>query len=285
MPSEYLLRGDIAVLDYRCDARPHDVPFTEVHERFSLSYVRCGSFGCRAHGRQFDLIAGGFLVGHPGDEFSCSHDHHVCGDECLSIQLDAGVVGSLPGRARAWQIGALPPLGELSLAGEFVQGVASGGTDVGLDEAALWLVFRFLRLNADDAKRPVSVSSRQRRAMLQAADWIDQHSAEDMSLATAARAMGLSPFHFLRTFKAVTGLTPHQQLIRARLRRGARRLLEDDGPVTDIALKVGFTDVSNFINSFRRAVGIPPSQFRRLQRAERNIFRAKVDEERLHIRA
>jgi AraC family transcriptional regulator len=39
-----------------------------------------GSFGCRTRGRCFELVVGSILVGHPGDEFICTHDH-VCGDE------------------------------------------------------------------------------------------------------------------------------------------------------------------------------------------------------------
>jgi AraC-like DNA-binding protein len=285
MASEILLEGDVVVLDYRCDAEPHDAPFAEVHERFSISYVRCGSFGCHTQGHQFDLVAGGFLLGAPGDEFTCSHDHHVCGDRCLSIQLGPDVAGTLPGPASAWRIGALPPLAELSLAGEFVLRVAGGGAEFGLDEAALWLAARFLLLGVDTNRGTGPLASRQRRAMVEAADWIDAHSCEDIDLATAARAAGLSPFHFLRMFKAVTGITPHQHLVRARLRRAAQRLLDDDVPITDVALDVGFADLSNFINRFRRAAGVSPSRFRRLPKHDRKIFQAQFDGAPLPFRA
>jgi AraC family transcriptional regulator len=195
MPSETPLQGDVVVLDYRCDAAPHDAPFVEVHERFSISYVRRGSFGCHTQGRQFDLVAGGFLLGSPGDEFTCSHDHHVGGDECLSIQLNPDIADSLPGPLSAWRVGGLPPLGVLSLAGEFVQRVAAGGTEFGLDEAALWLTSRFLLLGADAHGNAAPVASRLRRAMMEAADWIEDRSAEDVDLATAARAAGFSGHH------------------------------------------------------------------------------------------
>ena len=287
MPSEVLHQGGVVVLDYRCDAQPHDAPFVEAHERFSISYIRRGSFGCHTQGRQFDLVAGGFLLGSPGDEFKCSHDHHVCGDECLSVQLSPEVAESLPGRSTDWRIGALPPVAELSLLGEFVQHVAEGGADLGLDEAALWLAARFLLLSADARAAPgaAALASRRRRAMLRAADWIDDRSAEDVDLSKAAGAAGLSPYHFLRTFKAVIGITPHQHLVRARLRRAARRLLDDDASITDVALDVGFADLSNFINSFRRATGVSPSRFRQLPKGDRNFFQAKFERERLLARA
>ncbi|MBC7976469.1 MAG: AraC family transcriptional regulator, partial [Myxococcales bacterium] len=91
-------RAGIAVIDYRCEAHRHDKPFTEVHTGFSLSYVRTGSFGYRQCGRAFDLVAGAVLVGNPGDEYVCSHDH-VCGDECISFQLAPAVVESIGVRA------------------------------------------------------------------------------------------------------------------------------------------------------------------------------------------
>ena len=72
----------------------------------------------------------------------------------------------------------------------------------------------------------------------------------------------MSPYHFLRTFKRVTGVTPHQWLLRARLREAARRLAASRAPVTDIALDVGFEDLSNFMRSFRAEFGVSPRRYR-----------------------
>jgi AraC-like DNA-binding protein len=82
------------------------------------------------------------------------------------------------------------------------------------------------------------------------------------TLAGLARSTGLSPYHFLRSFKAVTGVTPHQWLLRARLRDAARRLAHSRTPVTDVALDVGFEDLSNFIRSFHAEFGMSPRRWR-----------------------
>ena len=82
-----LCHGPISVLDYRCNATPADAPFTEQHGAHSISYVRRGTFGYHSRGRSFELVAGAFLIGHRGDEFICTHDHHGGGDECLSFHL------------------------------------------------------------------------------------------------------------------------------------------------------------------------------------------------------
>jgi AraC-like DNA-binding protein len=68
-------------------------------------------------------------------------------------------------------------------------------------------------------------------------------------------AVALSPFHFLRLFSRALGVTPHQYLVRARLRRAARLLAERERRITDVALDVGFADLSNFVRTFHRAAG------------------------------
>ena len=63
------------------------------------------------------------------------------------------------------------------------------------------------------------------------------------------------------------GVTPHQYLVRARLRRAARLLADEERSITDIALDVGFADLSNFVRTFHRAAGVSPSGFRRAAQA------------------
>ena len=141
-----LPHGELRVVDYRCDAGPHSTPFVEVHPGHSLSFVRCGSFGYRTRGKHYELVAGAVLVGYPGDEFMCTHEHHACGDECLSIQFTPALVEGCGGAAGRWLSAAVPPLPELMVLGELAQACASGASEVGLDEAALLFVQRFAEL-------------------------------------------------------------------------------------------------------------------------------------------
>src|SRR4030088_1251537 len=125
-----LQRGSISVSDFRCSAQPEDTPFVEQYACHSVSYVRKGSFGCRTRGRFFELVAGSILVGHPGDEYMCTHDH-VCGDECLSFFLTPELVEAIGDRAEVWQIGSAPPLPELVVLGEAAQRAAGRRERVG----------------------------------------------------------------------------------------------------------------------------------------------------------
>jgi AraC-like DNA-binding protein len=87
-----------------------------------------------------------------------------------------------------------------------------------------------------------------------------------------AREAGLSAFHFLRLFASVLGVTPHQYLVRSRLRHAARLLADHDRAITDVALDVGFGDLSNFVRTFHRAAGVSPRAFRQAAKGERQLL-------------
>jgi AraC family transcriptional regulator len=72
----------------------------------------------------------------------------------------------------------------------------------------------------------------------------------------------MSPYHFLRTFRQVTGMTPHQYLLHTRLHRAATRLRENTDPISVIAYRAGFKDLATFNRRFRRLVGMTPSIYR-----------------------
>jgi AraC-like DNA-binding protein len=129
------------------------------------------------------------------------------------------------------------------------------------------LTERFLEIIADRPARPVKPSPVDRRRAVRAAAWLDEHATSQVSLDDAAAQAGLSAFHFLRVFANVFGVTPHQYLVAARLRRAAARLARTDEPITSIAYAVGFNDLSNFVRTFRAAAGVTPRAFRQGQAA------------------
>jgi AraC family transcriptional regulator len=278
MQARTLIRTEhVTVTDYRCTAGPGAKPFPEMHNGTSLAYVRRGSFGYRYRGRTHELVAGAVLSGHPGDEFTCTHDHHACGDECLSFRLSPSLVESLGDRAALWRQGGLPPLSELMVLGELAQAVAEGGSDVGLDEIGHAFAARFVSLVGGKAS-PADGTPLDRRRAVETALWIDANAGQEIDLAAAAAQAGLSPFHFLRVFTRVLGVSPHQYLVRARLRRAACLLVETDAAVTDVAYESGFADLSNFMRSFRRAAGVTPREFRQTARTKND---GKILQERL----
>ena len=275
-----LVRGDLSVVDYRCDAGPNDRAYPEQHQAFSLSYVRSGSFGCHTRGRSHELVAGSVMVGYPGDEFVCTHDHHIYGDECLSFQFSAELVDGMRERQwdpnKFWRIGALPPQPRLMMIGELAQSAARGHCDLGLDEIGLVFAMRYKELLSGRQPRFATPKPADRRRAVESALWLDACANEDVSLQNAAQQVQLSPFHFLRLFSTVLGVTPHQYLVRARLRRAARLLIETQQSITTIALDAGFADLSNFVRTFHRAAGASPGHFRRAAKGDRKIFQERL---------
>jgi AraC family transcriptional regulator len=185
----------IEVYDYVCSAAPGDRPFAELHEVHSLAYVRKGSFGYRVRGRSFELVAGSILVGRLGDEYMCTHDHHVCGDECLSFQLTASTLEMVGISAATWCVGALPPLPELVVLGELGQAVADGRNDIGLEEVGLVLAARSAEVVGGESRKVSKATARDRRRAVEMAVWLDENAHETIDLQGTAAEAGLSPFH------------------------------------------------------------------------------------------
>lgn len=268
--------ASISVVDYRCTAGPDDAPFVESHTSHSVSYVRKGSFGCSTGGETFELMTGSVMVGHPGDEYMCTHDHHVCGDECISFHFPRAFVESLGRGAEAWRAGAVAPLPELVALGELASSAAEGGSDIGVDEIGLVFAARIVEVVSGQQPKPAKGTVRDRRRAVETARWIDANSHLQIGLDNAAREAGLSPFHFLRLFSNALGVTPHQYLVRSRLRTAARLLADAERAVTDVAYDAGFGDLSNFVRTFHRAAGVSPGHFRRVARGDRKIFQERL---------
>lgn len=94
-------------------------------------------------------------------------------------------------------------------------------------------------------------------------DYIEEHVADELSLATLAALARLSPFHFARAFKQTLGTPPHRYHTGRRIERAKSLLAADELSVTEIALEVGFGETSSFTAAFRRLTGRTPSSFRR----------------------
>jgi AraC-like DNA-binding protein len=100
------------------------------------------------------------------------------------------------------------------------------------------------------------------RRMLRARDAMDRSYAEPLDIPALARIAIASEAHFIRTFRATFGETPHRYLQRRRVERSMFMLRETERSVTEICFAVGFSSLGTFSRTFRAIVGRSPSEYR-----------------------
>jgi len=100
------------------------------------------------------------------------------------------------------------------------------------------------------------------RRLLRARDAMDRAYAEPLNVRAVAAVAHLSEAHFIRSFRAVFGETPHRYLQRRRVERSMFLLRDTDHSVTDVCFDVGFTSRGTFSRMFREIVGETPSDYR-----------------------
>lgn len=100
------------------------------------------------------------------------------------------------------------------------------------------------------------------RRLLRARDVMDRTFAQPLDVASLAEIACLSEAHFIRSFRATFGETPHRYLQRRRVERAMFLLRETDRSVTDVSFDVGFTSLGTFSRTFHDIVGQSPKNFR-----------------------
>jgi AraC-like DNA-binding protein len=105
------------------------------------------------------------------------------------------------------------------------------------------------------------------RRLCRARELLQQLEDPAPTVEEIAREVQISPFHFIRQFEALFGVTPHQYRIQARLDRAKQMLAEGRFSVTDVCMEVGFSSLGSFSTLFTRRFGETPTAFRRRVRA------------------
>ena len=248
------------VSDVQCTAGPRDRPYEEQHSAWSIAVVVRGSFQYHSSCGAALMSPGALLLGNCGQSFECSHEH-ATGDRCLAFHYTPEFFDRCG--VPPFRIPRIPALPELAPWVALAQLAVQAPHKVSFGELAWGLigaVAEVVRPNRNGDRAPGPADERRVSAALR---FIEAHFSEPLTLAQLASTASMSAFHFLRTFRQVTGLTPHQYLLRTRLREAATRLATRPERIIDIALASGFGDLSNFNHAFRAQFGISPRAYRR----------------------
>ncbi|MBP6562952.1 MAG: AraC family transcriptional regulator [Neisseriaceae bacterium] len=127
--------------------------------------------------------------------------------------------------------------------------------ETALSTALVQLMLRHARFVSAQPLLPIS-----QQAVLRVQEYLHVDPTRDVSLTELAELAQLSPWHFLRQFKRVVGMTPHAYLLQLRI-RCARAALQAGKPIALVAQQCGFTDQSHLNRHFKKTVGVTPGAF------------------------
>ncbi|PDQ20956.1 AraC family transcriptional regulator, partial [Mesorhizobium sanjuanii] len=231
------------VSDVVCTAGAGDRPFEEEHRTYCVAAVTSGTFRYRTRQGMAMLAPGAILLGNPGACYECGHEHGA-GDRCLSFHFAPdymeGIIAEVPGARRlgfaAPRLPPLPVLAPLLAEAEAARETAESDAfeDLGLRIAGAVVA---ATTGSMRARRPPS--RRDQKRVAEAVRLIELEADRPLSLAELADGTATSPYHFLRTFRQVAGMTPYQFLLKTRLHRAAVRLRMSNDAISAIAFEAG----------------------------------------------
>lgn len=250
-----------------CSAGPRDRPFEEQHPSVCMAAVMQGSFRYRTTQGDATLAPVAVLLGNHGHCFECGHEHAI-GDRCLSFLFEPGyfetILSAVPGvRSETFPVPRLPPLMALTPAIAAAELARTKRDPDALEETALCFAGKVVSLSASQARSPFVPSHRDQQRIAAVLRRIEREAHLPLALADLSEEASMSRYHFLRTFRHVVGLTPHQFILRTRLHTAAVELRRSLRPILDIALDAGFADLSTFNRRFHATMGVTPSSYRR----------------------
>jgi AraC-like DNA-binding protein len=247
------------VVEVVCTHGPGDASFEECFDHGAVSMVMAGTFAYRTAGGTALMVPGSVMLGRVGQCYECDH-HHGEGDRCVSFQFSPELEAEAMSAAGA-RTGAVPSIGPDRGFSAFFARARAGLGNAPVD----WESLAFEAAGAAaaiGAGAPTVASPVAERRVSDVAREIEAAFDRPWPLTDLAALAGMSPFHFLRTYRGMTGVTPHQHVLRLRLQAAAALMLTSRRPVTEIAYEVGFEDLSNFNRSFRNEFGQSPSRLR-----------------------
>lgn len=253
-------------LDIVCSAGPGDARVEEWYDMVNIALVTDGTFNYRSAQGAATLAPGAIVLGNYGACFECGHEHSI-GDRCLAFHFTPAVfeevLSSTPGvGSAAFAPASLPPLNATARLLAGAEAARDEGDSAALEEYAFYAASLVAATAAGADVNARTARAADARRIAGTMRRIEADLSQTFTLTGLAREAGMSRYHFLRIFREVAGVTPHQFVLRRRMHRAAIRLRKTALPVSAIAFDEGFADLSTFNRRFRKVMGATPTAWR-----------------------
>lgn len=231
------------------------------YDMAAIGFVLWGWFDYQAQSGRVTAVPGTVLFGNIGEQFSVRHLDSL-GNRRLVVWYGRAFLEEIAeahdvDQAR-FQTVALPPGKAASGLFTLMQTLAwNDGEDTACALAASALALK------DEHRSAPMISTKDRRRILSVVGHVEEAFSRPCTVADLAGVSGLGRYRFMRLFKAVTGQSVNQYVIVTRLRAAAARITQTKTPVAEIALDVGFNDLSHFNTCFRSMFNCTPRQMRK----------------------
>jgi len=245
---------------------PHRDPREEVSPEYSINFVERGVFDLRVGRRSWRLYPGMVFLARQGLAFRCHHDEEIPRDTCLSLIPATSLVEQGNSNWKTiWKTCAVHSSNRLAyLHLRLSRAVRSDAPSLAVETLATEILTELEVLLGGASRKPYRAeqldSYTERVEAVRSL--LETRFTDPHSLNSLAGSVGISPFHFARVFRELTGKPPHRYLIEVRL-TCALQFLRRGASVTEACFAAGFSNLSHFIRLFRRRFGTLPSSFTR----------------------
>lgn len=249
-------------IDHPPDA-DHVDPNEETSRQYSVNLLERGGFSIRDGTRMTHVTPAELFLTAPGRVYRYVHAEEGSAptDVCIAVCFTDAARDELRGLVGALRVHQ--PVVPMNNRRAYLRNRLFGHLTASEDPLALEAIATELLAASIEARdgrlyRPAQLMWYARRVDA-ARRRLDAEFAAHHSLTELSRGAGMSPFHFARVFRELTGVPPHRYLLRRRLEAAAQQLRQG-ASVTDTCFAVGFRSLSHFIHAFRRTFGVSPSR-------------------------
>lgn len=267
------------ILNFKCHCKECGESKPEYSQGFQVSFVRTGFFDYNVFKHTLEAHNGRVIVSKPGFEHTITHHRDAPNDRCTILEFTDSfyqLLGEQYHISHRWFFKNQDIHSILLTAdakSELLHKIilkhigARATVHLGIDQLIIELIDHLFGKMAQ--KPPLhTITAKQKSnylpAIEKAKQFINDHLSDDVSLSEIAEQCYISPFHFSRLFKALTGYAPYQYLIETRLHYAAILLKNTGQSATEIAFESGFNSLEHFTGSFTKKFDLPPSQFSKM---------------------